>query len=286
MNIHKIKIGILLSLTIITCIVWYIVFHRPHSGALTVAMLNIGQGDAIFVESPTGKQILIDSGPDTSVLRELSAVMPFYDKTIDLLIVTNPDRDHMAGFIPVIERFSIGAVLESGTTNDSEIYRTLEDSIDRHNVKKIVAERGMVFDIGGGASLTILFPDRDVHAIDRNPGSIVARLSYGATSYMLTGDSTQEVEEYLVSLDGDSLRSDILKVGHHGSRTSTGKMFLDKVKPAYALISAGEGNSYGHPHKETLEILKNAGIETYITFRDGRILTRSDGHIITFRLDK
>ena len=286
MNIRKIKIGLLLSLIIVTSVVWYVVFHQAHSGVLTVTMLNIGQGDAIFVESPTGKQILVDSGPDTSVLRELSDVMPFYDKTIDLLMVTNPDRDHMAGFIPIIDRFRIGAVLESGTVNDSEIFKTLESSIDAHHIKRIIAERGMVVDLGSGALLTILFPDRDVHTIDRNPGSIVARLSYGDTSYMLTGDTTQEVEEYLVSLDGEKLKSDVLKAGHHGSRTATGKLFVDTVKPKYALISAGKGNSYGHPHKETIDILKSAGVETYITLRDGRIVTKSDGHTISFRLDK
>ncbi|MFA6446098.1 MAG: MBL fold metallo-hydrolase [Candidatus Paceibacterota bacterium] len=285
MIIRKIKIGTLLFLILSVFIVWYYVLHESRGGVLTVAMLNIGQGDAIFIESPTGKQIIIDGGPDSSLLRELSKVMPFYDKSIDMIVVTNPDSDHFAGFIPLLDRYQVSAILEPGTINHG-IYDTLETSIIKHGLKKVIAERGMKIDIGDGAYLVVLFPDRDAVDLASNTGSIVMKLIYGETSYMLTGDSVKEIENYLITLDGAKLKSNVLKVGHHGSRTSTGENFIKSVAPEYALISAGIGNSYGHPHKEILGVLEKAGVKVLGTYKEGTIISASDGKSINFSLIK
>lgn len=299
-------------------VIWYAVAAEDRSGLLTVAFLDVGQGDAIFIESPTGTQILIDGGPDKSVLREISKVMPFFDRSIDMLVISNPDKDHMAGFLDVLHAYTVAAVVEPGTVGASAEYTEfekllgeenpspsvgvdapprplrLEDSAlplgkggeggSREPPQRILARRGQKIDLGGGAMLEILFPDRDVKGVDTNTGSIVAKLSYGNTSFLLTGDTTSAVEEYLARLDSKRLNVDVLKAGHHGSRTSTSDAIVGLASPAYTVISAGKDNRYGHPHEEVLERLARFGVETLGTYERGTIVFVSDGE--TVRLEK
>ncbi len=268
--------------------VWYEVFFGQEKNTLEISFLNVGQGDAIYVEAPNGYQILIDGGPDESVLSELRYVMPFLDRSIDMLIVTNPDKDHMAGFIPILERFKVNSFVESGTKNTTETFKTLEDLKVKEGATLVTARRGMRFilDEGRGIYLEVLFPDRDVSGVSRNDGSIVSKLVYGNTSVILQGDSPSSVENYLISLDGERnfLDSDILKVGHHGSRTSTSENYVKEVTPSFAVISLGEGNSYGHPHKEVLETLQKENIKVLRTDMEGRISFFSDG--LSWKLKK
>lgn len=261
--------------------VWYEVFFGGNKNLLEISFLNIGQGDAIYIEAPNGYQVLVDGGPDEGVISELRRVMPFLDRSIDMLIVTNPDKDHMAGFIPILERFQVNTFVESGTSNTTETFKTLEDLKIKEGATLVTARRGMKFvlDEGRGIYLEVLFPDRDVSGVSRNEGSIVAKLVYRETSVMLQGDSPSSVEHYLISLDGESnfLDSDILKVGHHGSRTSTSENYVKEVTPLFAVISSGKGNSYGHPHKEVLETLQKENVKILRTDTEGRISFYSDG---------
>ncbi|HEY4479506.1 MAG TPA: MBL fold metallo-hydrolase [Candidatus Paceibacterota bacterium] len=244
---------------------------------LKVDFLNVGQGDAIFIESPTATQVIVDGGPDKKILSELGDIMPFYDKFIDLLVVTNPDKDHFAGFIDVLSFYKVGNVLVPGTKTDTAVYKEFERLLKEKNITPIVARRGQVFDLGGGALFTVLFPDRDVSTLGTNEGSIVARLSYGNNSVLFMGDAPSNIEAYLEDLDGEALRSTILKVGHHGSKTSTSDDFVKMVKPEMALISAGADNKYGHPHKEVTDILTKEKIEILGTYKDGRTVFYSNG---------
>jgi competence protein ComEC len=141
----------------------------------------------------------------------------------------------------------------------------------------------VILDDEAGVYINILFPDRDASGMKTNDGSIVARLVYGNTSVMLTGDSPQPIENYLTSVDGKNLKSDVLKVGHHGSRTSTGVQFLGFVEPTYAVISDGKGNSYGHPHKETLDTLNKFNVKVFRTDELGTIVMKSDGEKVVFQ---
>lgn len=250
---------------------------------LTFAMLDIGQGDALFIESPTGTQILVDAGPPRKIMGELARVMSPFDRTIDAIIITNPDADHIAGFEEVLKNYKVGQVFEPGTLNGSKTYQNLKEEISRQNIRDTLARRGMRLNIGEGAYIDILFPDRDVVDWTSNDGSIVARLSYGATSVMLTGDATKETEKIILSENqSDDLRSSILKVGHHGSHTSTSEDFVRVVAPRYALISLGKNNKYGHPHQETLETLSRLGVQTFRTDLLGSIIMTSDGLNSTF----
>lgn len=270
-------IAILAFFLLLNSIIWYALFRESRGGILTVAFLDIGQGDSIFIEAPNGNQMLVDGGPNKSVLSALGGVMPFYDHTIDVVVATHPDQDHISGLIDVLNRFSITAIFEPGANASTSAYQTLEKTIIEKKVPRILARRGMRIVLDEGVFLNILFPDRDVSNVETNTASIVAELQYGNTNVLLTGDSPQVIEKYLVSLDGKTLHSDVLKPGHHGSKTSSSPEFIGAVAPQYAVISAGKNNKYGHPHKETLDTLKQFGVSVLRTDRSGTIVFQSDG---------
>lgn len=256
---------------------------KSSSGVLTFAMLDVGQGDALFVESPTGIQVLFDLGPARKIMGPLQRVMSPFDKNIDAIIITNPDADHIGGALEVIKNYKVGMIFEPGTWNDSKAFQNLKQEIEKREIPNVLARRGTRIHIGDGAMIEILFPDRDVSMWSVNEGSVVARLSYGETSVMLTGDSTMETEKIILNNTIPSdLSSDILKVGHHGSRSSTSSAFLKEVAPRYALISDGEDNNYGHPHREVLANILSSGAETLRTDLLGTIIMRSDGQKETF----
>lgn len=268
-----------------TIFIWYAAIREDRQGILKIAFLDIGQGDAIYLEAPDGNQMLIDGGPPKTILSALRKVMPFYDRSIDMILVTNPDKDHMGGFIDVLKSFKVGEVVEPGTASPSATYAELEKTIVASHVPKILARRGMTIwlDKKHGVGFHVLFPDRDVFGMATNDGSIVGKLIYGNTSVLFTGDSPEKIEHYLVTLDGKKLASDVLKVGHHGSRTSTSAEFVGFVSPAYAAISLGAGNSYGHPHKETLDTLNQFGVKIFRTDQMGTIVMKSDGETVQFK---
>jgi len=294
---QKILAGLVVVSALTAGFFWYVAYRENRGNILTVAFLDVGQGDAIFVEAPNGNQMIIDGGPNASILRELGKVMPFYDRSIDVLVITNPDKDHFAGFIDVLKRYDVGLIIESGTKNDTETYKNFTKAVEERGSKKGLAKRGMslVLDVGrsGGdnsatppVSLDIIFPDRDVSEYSTNDGSIIARLIYGETSIMFTGDTTQKIERRLTLLNKTSptdtpLKSDLIKVAHHGSKTSSLKEFVQAVQPKTAVISLGKNNKYGHPNKETLDTLDSLYISTLRTDKRGTIIFKSDGK--TFR---
>ncbi len=254
---------------------------------LTFAMLDVGQGDGLFIESPTGVQIMFDAGPAHKIRGPLSRVMSPFDKSIDAIVITNPDADHIGGFEEILKNYKVGMVFESGTFNDSKTYQNLEEEIKRQNIPDVVVQKGMQLDLGGGALIDILFPDQDVSTWSSNDGSVVARLVYGDTSIMLTGDATSKTEKIILGENPPTdLKSTILKVGHHGSRTSTSGEFVQAVAPTYAVISDGKDNKYGHPHKETLETLMKYGAQIFRTDLLGTIVMKSDGKKEVFSFGK
>lgn len=273
----------LLVLIVIAIFLFSVVFGHKKQGVLTFAVLDIGQGDALYIESPTGTQVIVDGGPGNNLLKALPKVMPFYDRSVDMIVVTNPDSDHYEGFIKFLDKYKVEKVLEPGTTNAYPAYAVFENKVKQKNISKTIARRGQEIDLGGGAYLQILFPDRNVSEVSPNTGSIVMKLIYGDTSVMLQGDSISNIEQYLLELDGDYLKSDIFKAGHHGSRTSSVEEYVAKVSPKWTVISSGKNNSYGHPHKETLATMKKLQIPTYDTCNNGTIVFESDGKIFVLK---
>lgn len=268
---------IFIFLLFLTIFIFYIDWKSSQK-KLIFGTLDVGQGDALFIQSPTGTQILIDGGPPRKILGKLSRIMPPLDRSIDALIITNPDADHIGGFLDILKNYKVDYVFESGTLNDSKIYQNLKEEIKNKNISNILAKKGMRIHIGGGAVIDILFPDRDVSSWTTNDGSLVALLSYGDTKIVLTGDATIETEKIILQEQlPEFLHSDILKVGHHGSRTSTSEDFIKTILPSYAIISNGNNNKYGHPHKEVIDLLSSYNIKILRTDLLGTIIMQSDG---------
>ncbi len=285
----KLKIRLLVSiLFILAILISLFVFLdlRNNRGLLTVAFLDVGQGDAIFIESPSGNQVLVDGGVGRGVLREISKVMKFYDRSLDVVVATHPDADHVGGLVDILENYEVDLFLEPGVESDTDIYESLKTQVGKlesgGKIKKILARAGMQINLGGGAFLEILFPEKDVSGWETNTASIVARLVYGENEFLLTGDSPSAIENYLVNKyrsQGLSLglESDVLKLGHHGSRTSSSDNFVRAVNPEYAVVSSGKDNRYGHPHQEVLALLEKLNIKTLRTDTSGSIIFKSDG---------
>ncbi len=257
------------------------------SGLLTVAVLDIGQGDAIYIEAPNGNQALFDAGNGDEIISKLREVMHAGDDSINVALATNPDRDHIGGFASVFETYEVGVVFEPGTVSTTKTYEAFQKASENEGSKYYLARKGtrITLDQEKGVYIDILFPDRDVSKFERNDGSIVAKLTYGATSFLLTGDSTTVTEGLIAKSSPELLDVDVLKVGHHGSRTSTSEELLRLATPKYAAISYGEGNSYGHPHLEVVERLKKHGVEVHGTGEEGTIVFVSDGKTVSVAQD-
>lgn len=244
-------------------------------GLLRVYFLDVGQGDAIFIVAPNGNQVLIDGGPDGKVIQELGKVMPFHDRTIDLVVLTHPDADHINGLIEVLERFDVGRVLENHVKKETSAYNRWDELKREAQVTEAIFGQEVVLD--DGIFLWILYPIGDsVEQSQVNNNSIIAKLIYGETSLLLTGDTEAKIERELITRGAD-IDSDLLKIPHHGSKTSTTEEFLDAVTPEVAFIQVGADNRYGHPHPTVLERLENRGIKYYRTDTYGMIELMLDG---------
>lgn len=253
------------------------VWVRPaDAGELRAWVLDIGQGDAIFLETPGGKQVLVDGGADDAVLAKLGALMPPTDRTLDAVIPTHPDADHIAGLVPVLARYDVLAVYETGLTKDTRVAEALAAGIRDEGAARHVVGAGGAFEIDG-VSFEVLWPDGafdGASMAEPNRAGIVLLVRYGDASLLLTADTEAAEEAAYASRAGDV---DVLKAGHHGSRTSSSRALLDAVSPEVAVISCGEDNRYGHPHPEVLARYEGRGIRTFRTDRQGDILIRADG---------
>ncbi len=270
-------VGILLVINIFT---WAFYLSIKPNDVMKIYFLDIGQGDAILVKAPNGNKILVDGGKDSSVLRELGRTMGFLDRTIDIVLATHPDQDHIGGLPLVLERYHVKNFIDSIADSDSASYRELLRLAREQGIPTQYGMRGMVIvlDKKAGVYLHVLYPVADDFKItETNDMSIVAKLVYGDTSVVLTGDAPKLVESMLDSTDGNYLKSAVLKAGHHGSKTSTGSAFVETVNPTYAIISAGADNRYGHPNIEVLNILENENIEILETAKEGTIEFHSNG---------
>lgn len=269
-----------LSFLFLTAVfVWYAVLAETRNG-LTVAFLDVGQGDAIFIEAPNGNQILVDGGPTKAVLREMSKQMPFYDRKIDIAVLTHPHLDHYAGLNEVIEKYKVNLEIDSGVKSKKNGFAEFEKLLKERDIKRIYAKRGMKIKLDKDLRLDILLPVVNDSSLSEHDGMLVSRLVYKNNSFLLTGDMENNMENYLMDFGVDSVKSDVLKVGHHGSKTSTSESFLGWVKPDLAVISVGQDNRYGHPHKEVIERLGSFRIATLKTSEAGTIVIKSDGEKI------
>lgn len=272
------------SLFLLVCVLLglFLAQTQKKSAYSRIAFLDVGQGDAIFIEAPNGTQVLIDAGPDASVISSISDVMRFWDRSIDLVIPTHADKDHIGGFPEIFRRFEVVHVYDTpngATTAIYEEYARMRDA-ETKNIAFAHSTDTIILDEYHGVYLRVLFPDQDVSDIERNDSSTVVQFVHGDIEVLLTGDAGTTIEEYLVFLYGDGLESNILKAGHHGSDTSSSKLFLDTVRPEVVVVSAGKDNRYGHPHESVLESLEEQNIQIFQTAHQGTVLFETDGNLI------
>jgi competence protein ComEC len=273
---------VLIVLFCLNVLAWLTIFDLNRHGSLEVSFFDVGQGDAVLIETQSSQQILIDGGPGSAVLEKLGKEMPFWDRTIDLLILTHPHEDHLSGLIEVLENYEVENVLWTGVSMETAAFKKWQEAIKE--AKVYTAQSGQRV-IAGAAVLEILYPFENLEnqkIKDVDDTSIVARLIFGDDSFLFTGDASQSVEKQLVG-KGIFIESDILKVGHHGSKTSSSQGFIEKVSPEIAVISVGKDNKYGHPNLETLDTLAKYGIRIFRTDEQGdiKIISNSKNYAVS-----
>lgn len=267
---YKIYLIFVFTLTILFFYFSYQIFLETRP--LQVVFLDVGQGDSILIQKGTN-QILIDGGPNGKTeLAKLGKYLPYFDREIEVVIATHPDRDHIGGLVDVARNFKIDEVLATGAEKDTAVFKEWKDVREYNRIETLEAQRGDEVDFGG-AKLKIFFPDGPVDpaAGDANNKSISARLDYGDNSFLFTGDIEAPAEKEILA-GGENVDVDYLKVAHHGSKYSSSEEFLDATIPEEAVISVGANNSYGHPAEETLEKLKSRGINILRTDEKGDIV--------------
>lgn len=264
-------------------------YANQKDGLLKVYFFDVGQGDSAFIETPSGHQILIDGGPGNRVLSKLGEVMPFYDKDIDIVIMTHPDADHATGLVEVLGRYDVKNIVYSDIINDKDLYKAWEDAVALEGAKVIDPFAGRTIDIGDGANLEFVYPlssavGKTIKEGETNNISAVAMLRYKDLEILLTGDLEIKGERAIM-LKGFNIDADVLKVGHHGSKGSTSEEFVSAVSPEVAIIQVGAKNRYGHPTEEVLERLNNYGIKYYRNDIDGDVKLVSDGSLFKILKD-
>lgn len=235
--------------------------HLP-DGMLHFHVFDVGQGDALLLITPSGKQVVVDGGPNVDLLEHLGRTMPVLDRHIELLILSHPDADHITGLPEVLRRYTIGAVLLGGAQHRSGRHDAFMSLLREKEIPIITANPDEDIHLGDGVMLDILWPNHDLFGTkpkDANNPSVVARVFYKDHTILLTGDIEEEAEEEILQ-SGRPLRASTLKVPHHGSRTSSSTGFLLAIQPEVGLISAGRDHSLGHPHQDVLDRYERLGI--------------------------
>lgn len=251
-------------------------------GELQVHFIDVGNADCILVRQEAFN-MMIDAGERSSASDVLDYLNRQHIEKLDLVIATHPDADHIGGMSDVINAVEVGrfvmAYMPEGAEPTSAIYANMLEALDKHNIEVVEANPGDVYEVGT-ARLQILAPLKE--SDDTNAMSIVTRLVFGDRAFLFTGDADEQVER-LIMTKGYQVKADVLKVGHHGSNTSSSRAFLDAVSPSYAVITCGENNRYGHPHQQTLKQLIERGVPYIRSDISGDIVFYTDGTELTVK---
>ncbi len=271
---------------LVSALLLSLIFSSALPRPLKVSFLDIGQGDSILIETPSGHTMIIDGGPSDVVLARLNEQMNYFTRDIDVMISTHPDADHVTGLIPVMEKYRVKNIIVSGEKSETGVFADLNDHTQKEGADIRVGYRGDVIDFQDGVSATILHPYSGEGFSDTNSASVSLVLTYGEESFLLTGDLPTIKESILLSSQALPKNITVYKAGHHGSRSSSGEQLLTYIKPEYAIISAGKDNKYGHPNSEALERLQKYSKEILSTIDHGTISFLTDGKTIDIETQK
>lgn len=251
--------------------------YKPH---LSIRFLDVGQGDATFFEFKNGEQMLVDCSKDRRVMHKLGKVMPFYDRTLEYLMITHPDLDHYGGCVDLLKRLKVEYVFYNGfDKDDSKFFKAFQKQIEQENTKFYEIREQRTINIAS-SSIKFLFPDKDIdknkklmkdNKLDSNNSSLVFSLKYGKIKLLMTGDAEKPMERYLFQNYRDELDADIYKMGHHGSAGSSREFFVEEVDPDISVASAGKDNNFGHPSRRAIKRLERVGSSIYRTDKDGGV---------------
>ncbi|MCA9367842.1 MBL fold metallo-hydrolase [Candidatus Kaiserbacteria bacterium] len=267
-------IGALLSGLVVLC------WPSTSDGLLRVRFLDVGQGDAILIQTPDGVEMLVDGGAGSAVLRSLGSLQPWYDRTIDVVVATHPDTDHLGGLVDVLTRYEVANIWEVAAEHDVPAADAFSKAAALENASVYLPQAGDIFRLGASTTVQIFSPQGDTTNWQSNNASIVLKIQYGDIGFLLSGDAPTSIENYLAGTYGAGLEAEVLKLGHHGSKTSTSDIWLDAVTPQYAVISAGLGNRYGHPNQEVMGRVFARNITTFSTMTEGTITFATDGKTV------
>jgi len=242
-----------------------------------IHFLDVGQGDAVLLQTPDGFEVLIDGGATSAVLPQLAGKQSWQDRALDIMIATHPDTDHVGGLNDVLARYEVDLIIQTEADSDSPAAVAFATAAKAEGATLQYARAGQLIKLGASTTIEVLAPASNTSAWGSNTASVVVRVVYGDTAFMLTGDAPASVEEYLAETYGQQLQSDVLKLGHHGSKTSTSELFLDTVRPTYAVVSASIDNSYGHPDQSVMQRVFAHDIQSFHTGLDGTVSFYSDG---------
>ena len=282
-----VTVAIAVALGVAAVILWLRVADGP-DGNLHVYFLDIGQGDSTLIVTPSGRQALIDGGPDGDLVsQQLTQVLPRGDRTLDLVVMTHLDADHSHGLLEVLDRYKVGAALAGPHPLGNEMQARWEQRLVQHAIASVEIREGYAIQLDEDVELEILNPPRGRLMGESNNDSVALRLTYGEVSVLLTADIEEEAERRLTH-SGAQLSSLVLKVGHHGSNTSTTQTFLDAVSPSIAVISAGLDNSFGHPASAVVERLETSlgAQNVFRTDLHGTVEVVSDGKTMWVRTER
>ncbi len=252
-KLKKVSWPLIVFLVLLNFGIW-VTLSCPHKVGFVLQVMDVGQGDATFIQTAGGRQVLIDGGPDSKVLQDLNKVMPAQDRSLDLVVLTHPHSDHMTGLFEVLRRYRVAEVIDLPVPNQvNSLTRQWDELIASHHIFRVKARTGDRYELGDGSYLEFFAPTPLV--TDLNNDSVVTTLHDASHCEMLLAGDMGFPEETQLLASGEDIHCDGLKVGHHGSATSSSVEFLQRVEPRLAAISVGQGNSYGHPNPDTLKRL-------------------------------
>jgi competence protein ComEC len=258
-------------------VTWFVEGQLKPRNTVSVSFLSVGNGDAILIQGRMGNRILIDGGPDKTVLTELNRVLPLFARFIDVVVETHPAVSSSGGLPFVFAHYGVGKFFNSGVEKNNGTEDEIARLVSEKNIPVAVAQLGTTIDLHDGSFLRILFPDRKLSGVDPSTASIVAQYVFGKTCFLFMADTPLNIENYLVTLYGANLHCQVLKVAHQGADTSTGESFVQAVSPEYSVISVAPNNTYGYPKKAVTDRLSAASSTVITTANYGTITFVSDG---------